>query len=398
MDELLNNIRHLDNEHQALGKGVVEVMKLESRKEDYHTPFGAINFSAVARGNQTLTPFLTVEGNRGVPTFDRPLNDYAFSQLSEKLGVDIRTARRLLQIVPETFVPLMNSVLRTKENEQCLLRTFSESETHRGDGLVRGVLSPKYKIVDNFDLLKSILPSLCELEGNWEAVKANISDTKLLVNFRAKNIVAEPAVGDTMALGIQISNSEVGSGSVGLEQLLFTLACLNGMQSSNKLRKTHLGGARTQEQVNILSETTREKLAEATLSEVQDNLKHFAKRSVFDEEIEKMRRAHADILPSNVDKSTLCDNVVKLLDHNKKDSALLLESLIKTQSQSGYINQPLSRATLINGVTGIANLGDRFSNPDVQQQAQIAGNKILNLSARAWHSLTQSAIPDAIIA
>jgi hypothetical protein len=56
--------------------------------------------------------------------------------------------------------------------------------------------------------------------------------------------VAEPVVGDRMANGIMLRNSEVGMGSVEVMQLYWTLDCLNGMQSQRKSRHTHVTSAR----------------------------------------------------------------------------------------------------------------------------------------------------------
>jgi len=87
-----------------------------------------------------------------------------------------------------------------------------------------------------------------------------------------------------------------------------------------------------------------------------------------------------------------------LEDHNKKDNKLLLESLYKTINQDGYKNKPISRATIVNTVTGVANLNDRFNNADVQEISQKAGNKILHMSKSAWKNLTNSAIPEPLVA
>jgi hypothetical protein len=398
MQNILSAVEQLDNNTQVLAKGVANVLEQQQKQVDCYRTFGEVYFSLPWCGdNQRLIPTVTIEGQRGEPTVTRPLNDHALFQLMNKLNFDIRTARNVMPLAPASFTKLINDLKDEKGNEISLIRSYDDAGV--GQGYVRALLSKKYKLLDNADVIESILPTVANSEGNWEVVKTLFSDTKMLVSLKSRKFVGEPAVGDTMALGLQFLNSEVGQGSCTLQQLMFTLACLNGMQTANNMRKTHLGKARSTEDLDVLTAHTKRKIADATLSEIKDNVSYYSQEKSFNQQIELMRLAHEDTLPNNVDNFKLCESLANNLeDHNKKDNKLLLESLYKTINQDGYKNKPISRATLVNTVTGVANLNDRFNNADVQEISQKAGNKILHMSKSAWRNLTSSAIPEPLVA
>ena len=398
MQNILSAVEQLDNNTQVLAKGVANVLEQQQKQVDCYRTFGEVYFSLPWCGdNQRLIPTVTIEGQRGEPTVTRPLNDHALFQLMNKLNFDIRTARNVMPLAPASFTKLINDLKDEKGNEISLIRSYDDAGV--GQGYVRALLSKKYKLLDNADVIESILPTVANSEGNWEVVKTLFSDTKMLVSLKSRKFVGEPAVGDTMALGLQFLNSEVGQGSCTLQQLMFTLACLNGMQTANNMRKTHLGKARSTEDLDVLTAHTKRKIADATLSEIKDNVSYYSQEKSFNQQIELMRLAHEDTLPNNVDNFKLCESLANNLeDHNKKDNKLLLESLYKTINQEGYKNKPISRATIVNTVTGVANLNDRFNNADVQEISQKAGNKILHMSKSAWRNLTSSAIPEPLVA
>ena len=398
MQNILSAVEQLDNNTQVLAKGVANIYEQQQKQVDCYRTFGELYFSLPWCGdNQRLVPTVTIEGQRGEPTVTRPLNDHALFQLMNKLNFDIRTARNVMPLAPASFTKLINDLKDEKGNEISLIRSYDDAGV--GQGYVRALLSKKYKLLDNADVIESILTTVANSEGNWEVVKTLFSDTKMLVSLKSRKFVGEPAVGDTMALGLQFLNSEVGQGSCTLQQLMFTLACLNGMQTANNMRKTHLGKARSTEDLDVLTAHTKRKIADATLSEIKDNVSYYSQEKSFNQQIELMRLAHEDTLPNNVDNFKLCESLANNLeDHNKKDNKLLLESLYKTINQDGYKNKPISRATLVNTVTGVANLNDRFNNADVQEISQKAGNKILHMSKSAWRNLTSSAIPEPLVA
>ena len=273
-----------------------------------------------------------------------------------------------------------------------LLRTF---DGNGSNPVARSFLSPSYKILDHEDVLETMLPVLAESDGQWESVRAGSSDQRMLFSFKSRTITADASplkLGDMTALGVQLTNSEVGSGSASLSQLLWTLACLNGMSTSNSTRKTHLGKARTDSDVSLLTVDTKDKIKAATLAELSDSLAAYSSVDSFDTQVALFTDGHNNEVPlesltSTEQRLALCQRVAVATGGNKKDSFSILEALSATTGQAGYVGRPISQATIANAVTGVANSPDRGI--DDQEQWQKGGARILNLSPRAWRTLVE---------
>jgi hypothetical protein len=160
----------------------------------------------------------------------------------------------------------------------------------------------------------------------------------MLFSFKSRTITADASplkLGDMTALGVQLTNSEVGSGSASLSQLLWTLACLNGMSTSNSTRKTHLGKARTDSDVSLLTSDTKDKIKLATLAELSDSLAAYSSVESFDSQVALFTAAHNNEVPlesltSIEQRLALCARVAVATGGNKKDSFSILEALSAT--------------------------------------------------------------------
>jgi hypothetical protein len=385
-------IRELDNSAGTLMSAVGGIMADRSRKMDFNAPFGALAFETDIDSDGLHVPHVVLEGNAGVPTTRYEFTQHALAQLMERLRIDIRTARYILQRSPREATELVNALLAKKGEETMLLRTF---DGNGSNPVARSFLSPSYKILDHEDVLETMLPVLAESDGAWESVRAGSSDQRMLFSFKSRTITADASplkLGDMTALGVQLTNSEVGSGSASLSQLLWTLACLNGMSTSNKIRKTHLGKARTESDVSLLTSDTKDKIKTATLAELSDSLAAYSSVESFDSQVALFTAAHNNEVPlesltSTEQRLALCARVAVATGGNKKDSFSILEALSATTSQAGYVGRPISQATIANAVTAVANSPDRGI--DDAEQWQRGGAKILSLSSRAWRTLVE---------
>ena len=123
-----------------------------------------------------------------------------------------------------------------------MLRTFNTGDNV---GIARAFVSDKFKTFDNVHLLQSAFPQLMDSDAQWKVVNGDVTDKRLYLRLKSENQTGEgAAVGDIMANGIGLSNSETGCGSVNVYQMFWTLACLNGMQTEKRTRKSHITGAR----------------------------------------------------------------------------------------------------------------------------------------------------------
>ena len=95
-----------------------------------------------------------------------------------------------------------------------------------------------------------------------------------------------------------------------------------------------------------------------------------------------MNAAHGDIIEGEF--SEIPERVGTVLKLTKKENTDVLNGLMATIGQSGYEQgKPLTRATLVNAVTAVANRCDA-DDVDMWQQR---GGKLLNLSNRDWQRI-----------
>ena len=378
------NIENADGSLLAL---MQQVSENSSRKIDYTAPTKDLQISTrVTDGDRPNESQVIIEASGGEPTKILTANDVALQQIASKSEIDIRTVRRLRDQYPAELDSVVSAIW-DKENKGVMLRTFVDTD-NSDTGILRAFTSSSYKVFDNEDVLTNTLPQLMESGANWQVVNGTLTDQRMYLRLKSQNQVAEPAVGDAMANGLLISNSEVGLGSVNVQQLIYTLACLNGMQTANKSRSTHVTSSRGTDSWSILTDEAKTADNQALSLKLRDVVGHFADRTTFDETIEQMRIAHTEkvtgALPSAVD--TLC-GILKL---PKGDNPKVLEGLMSTLQQSGYNQgQAPSRATFVNAVTAVGNQATTLE--DNREDWSRLGGKVLNLSPNQWQSVAVAA-------
>ena len=369
----------IENETGTLQSILEKIKDQAARKMDFTAPTDALQVRTVD-GNTNIV----VEAGRGVPTMEFETNEVAFQQLASNCDIDVRTARRLRdnENYSTEFDNLINKIL-VNESKQKMLRTFDGEKR-----LVRAIVSDKFKTFDNVDLVEAALPQLMQSEANWQIVNGTVTDERLYMRLKSQNQIAEPVVGDHMANGIMLRNSEVGMGSVEVMQMIWTLACLNGMSSERKSRHTHVTSARGTEDFSLLTNEAKDADNHALQLKLRDIVAAYTSRDSFDEAVEKFRIAHGDIVDNGLANPTaVVDSVVKVLSLPKKSSGDILAGLMQTIQQPGYTNKPISRATIVNAVTAVAhtvpadNVDDWYSN----------GRAVLDLPANQWETIARAA-------
>ena len=338
------------------------------------------------KGESEKISEIIVESTGGVPTQTVALNPVAFNQLAQKTGIATRDARRFQSEYPEEFDRLVNAILR-KEPANRMIRAYQSKDDNYLLG--RAFVSDAFRTYDNYDLLQAALPPLLEnTDAAWRTVNATVTAQKMYLRFKSNNFEGQgAAVGDAMAAGVVISNSEVGMGSITVGEVIWTLACLNGMQTQNLKRSAHIQSARGEQSYGILAADTREKDNELTSLKMRDYVREFSSRENFDATLEKFRAAADDVISDDVEKQTVVENLGTVLQLTKSETSSVLEGLIQTMSQSGYAGNPLSRATLVNAVTAVANKAE----PDTVDDWQKLGGRVLELPRRDWARVAAAA-------
>ena len=386
-------MRHLENENRTLEDMLHVIKEQNDMKQDYIAPTNQLQFRTIEsedRVHGTNHSQIVMEANNGEGTKILNVNQHCFDQIAQKAEIATPTARRLQQNYPREMDNLINAIWQ-KENSKRMVRTFDNAnhtnpfnyDNHTGTA--RAFLSDKFKTFDNSDLLESALPTLGESDACWKIVNFANTDKKLYIRLKSEVIQADAGVGDTMAHGIGISNSETGSGSVAVFGINWTLACLNGMQTENVTRKAHITSARDGDTWNVLTDETKQADNHSLKLQLRDIVSSYASRDAFDENIEKMRRAKEDVV--NVPMNESVENLGKVLTLSKKETSNVLEGLLQTIGQSGYEqSQKINRATLVNACTAVGNTAD----PDNVDFWQRLGGKVLNLGKTDWNRVAMA--------
>ena len=386
-------MRHLENENRSLEDMLHVITEQNKMKQDYIAPTNQLQIRTIEsedRVHGTNHSQIVMEANNGEGTKILNVNQHCFDQIAQKAEIATPTARRLQQNYPREMDNLINAIWQ-KENSKRMVRTFDNTYINspfnydRHTGTARAFLSDKFKTFDNSDLLESALPTLGESDACWKIVNFANTDKKLYIRLKSEVIQEDAGVGDLMAHGIGISNSETGSGSVAVFGINWTLACTNGMQTENVTRKAHITSARDGDTWNVLTDETKQADNHSLKLQLRDIVSSYASRDAFDENIEKMKRAKEDVV--NVPMNESVENLGKVLTLSKKETSNVLEGLLQTIGQSGYEqNQKINRATLVNACTSVGNTSD----PDNVDFWQRLGGKVLNLGKTDWNRVAMA--------
>jgi hypothetical protein len=152
------------------------------------------------------------------------LRPIAQQSICFRLGIPIQYMRRC---PPEVQAYNLNYWIEHEKNEQLFVRFDGDD--------VRAIFTPKYKPVDNFEVLERLdsmgyLPETevqCHLDK--EFLLLSIPDGKKSFSIN----------GDNMIPGVSISNSEVGLASLSISAFILRLVCTNGMISKTEVSTSY---------------------------------------------------------------------------------------------------------------------------------------------------------------
>jgi Domain of unknown function (DUF932) len=148
-------------------------------------------------------------------------------------------------------------------------------------------------MLDNFDLLRTVLPVLQDQELIVESCE--LTERKLFLKVVSPRVQYEVKVGDPVQAGLAISNSEIGFGRLSAEPLIYRLRCKNGMISADHaLRKYHVGKAGSEDfegAMEFFRDETLEANDKAFWMKVADTVRAAMSDIGFAAIVERMRRA-----------------------------------------------------------------------------------------------------------
>ena len=129
----------------------------------------------------------------------------------------------------------LNTLFR-RSNEKRLIRTLGPN--------CRAVLSPNYRILDNYAFLGTVLPMLAQLP-DAKLNEAFLTETHLHISLVFQSAQGYVKPGDPVRYGVMLANSEVGMGSLAAWAFIHRLVCSNGLVVTEadgpSVRRVHLG-------------------------------------------------------------------------------------------------------------------------------------------------------------
>ena len=214
------------------------------------------------------------------------IQETAHRQLGTHLGIPWRYYEKMLQEGPDLLSHNVNHWLRRGEPVQRMLRTL--------DGKARAFLSNRYRPIDNFEIVTTVLPLIMEMRGaRFES--SQITENYMYLKIVNPELTGEVRVGDVVQSGIVISNSETGLGAVSVQPLVYRLVCRNGMvvnDSRVSTRRNHVGRANsTDENFALYSKETLEADSKAFMLKIQDSVKAAVDEARFVKVLDIMRES-----------------------------------------------------------------------------------------------------------
>jgi len=227
--------------------------------------------------------------------------DLCHSQIAEKLGIPKAYYDRMMKDYPELLSYNINMWLAKDERIKYLLRTFNVGTENMN--IARALLSDRFKILDNWDVLHTALKAIKEMGVKVEITKACVTEKKMYLHvicpeveqqadaFLREYLKHNDAAGNGIISGFVISNSEVGLGSFEIRPRAVIVKCNNGLVGTDeRFRRVHLGG-KMDEGIQW-SDKTKNKNIELVMSQTQDAIKTFLSSEYLGTMINKVAEAH----------------------------------------------------------------------------------------------------------
>jgi hypothetical protein len=230
------------------------------------------------------TPQITEDG---VTSIDGvyALSTVALEGIADRTGVPIRYLREVHAERPDLFSAIVNHhwrggfskdhVTHEPDARSFMLRTLTSP--NGGPGLLRAVLSDKYKRIDDLEVATAILTGL-QTAGIQDAkVTGDLTERRMMLRIEVPRIATEGkalvesyrspyrAEGEQSPMihaGLEVRTSSVGCGAFEIVPRIVIEACSNGLRvdALGKIREVHLGGRLEQGIVSWSDDTERKNM------------------------------------------------------------------------------------------------------------------------------------------
>ena len=161
-----------------------ELLEQQESKRDFHARTKTLNMLPTGQFRLETTSEEII----------MPATGYAHGQMASKLSIPKNYYDRMLNNSPQLLAENVNHWLN-KSDDTSLIRCLR--------GQLRAVLSDRYRIVDNNDILAMVLPELAEMGDGIKIASCQVTDSRMYLKVINTNIEETISVGDPVYL-IQI--------------------------------------------------------------------------------------------------------------------------------------------------------------------------------------------------
>jgi Domain of unknown function (DUF932) len=270
-----------------LGSTLVDVAQrvdhLRRHARDFLARPAQIRLSA-----SSTAPSLVLDDGTGALSFG--IGDLVHDQLADYAGIPMPYYKRMLTEAPDLLAANANTWLSKSDGRRLVRTALNEEE----QPVARAFLSDRYRPLDHFQLMEAVLPLLHENGIRIESCA--LTEKRLYLKAVSERIIGEVRVGETVMAGIIISNSEVGFGALGIQPLIYTLRCTNGMVvEDSSLRQHHVGRRHGDpgdgDIRHLLSDETRTADDRAFFLKVRDVAKAALDEGAFRRQLDRLKAA-----------------------------------------------------------------------------------------------------------
>jgi hypothetical protein len=288
------------------------------------------------------------------------LTEWAHLQLAEKLGIPKKYYDRMRESGKiELLADNINAWLHGKERR--LLRIL--------DGKIRAILSDRYRIIDNYDLVFLALDEFKEKQ-TVEIYRIDLTEMMLYLKAIDRTLTAEIREEDIVCGGLILRNSEVGASALRVEPFILRRVCSNGLILQHSLKKIHLGRQTLETDFVTWSDETRKLEDKALWSKVRDVIRATFDKQVFRSWVKRLRESVWIGIEEPIE---AVNNIVKHLGLNEEQKSQLLMHFSEH-----------TKYGLINAVT---NLASETKNVEAQIRLEEFAGKILEAPLKNFEEL-----------
>lgn len=312
----------------------------------------------------------------------RPTN-WAHGQIAKYSDVPKKYYDRILAENPALLADNVNHGFGIAARSAAAEKRASGRIIRTHKGIVRAMVSSRFRRLDNYMLAEAVFPILEELGFTLDTNGHNsfeLTDRRMFLKFTTPKITADVKPGDTVQYGVMISNSDVGSGSLLIEPYILRLVCTNGMVMEYTMRKAHLGGNQDGDGIEeMLRDETKELENRAFFAKVGDIVRGTASREVFEKAVNVMREA-AKVPLINYDLPKIIETTLAFVGAPSTEG---IRTSILENLAAGAHGAGLTKYGLANAITYSAEATPGISYDDATDLER-AGSHVLVLGGKAW--------------